>query len=296
METIWSSERSGIIIEDKYGLDFISKTKRDLDRINSKMIGRELLKILSLRNQGIGTRSGNKVIIHKGTGTLTYQQSTGLGTEERRSANTGRRIRLPGSGRGSNVLYDPSYGSGYTKSVGITTPAYVALAHELIHALHVISGDVIKSYSWKNGTANSSCGAILEEARTVGCGAYQRIYISENAIRREHGLPLRKYYGSIGDCDNVSINRASNTGRLPDGLPFGHSNWVNKTSRKGHWRSKDLKAVDEALQTYCDNSTSKNLENFKKSFKHWYRRNPKEATKRNVENCVEKLRGFVLSR
>lgn len=211
MEVLWNESRPGIYIEDSHGSSFKFQTMRALDKINSKPIGADLLKILSQRHQGVGIRKkGLKVVIALGQGTLignsslslTYQSSTGAGGEIRQPAKPGSVIRLPGSGMGSVVQYNPNIEHQYN-AIGVMTPAFVALAHELIHAMHAISGDVTKAYSWKNATSGSSNGAILEEARTVGLGKYANSRITENAIRHEHHLTQRTYYSAPGDCSHL---------------------------------------------------------------------------------------------
>ena len=207
----WDSNYPGILIDDRWGASFKFKTDQALNKIASRQIGKDLLSLRSKRNQGIGTTAGKRIVITLGQGTLaggssmaqTYQSSTGGGTEVRRAPKAGLNIRLPGSGMGSEVQYNPNIEHQYTKAATVNTPPFVALAHELIHALHSISGDVTKAYSWTNGVGGSSCGAILEEAKTMGLGIFRNMRICENAIRREHGLPQRTFYSSMGDCDNL---------------------------------------------------------------------------------------------
>ena len=220
MEVLWNTQRPGIYIDESFGSSFKFATMRALDKINSKPIGRDLLKILSQRHRGIGIKTkGLKVVIKLGQGTLNGAQpgamSTGslgktaalptgnIGAVVRAPANPGSVIRLPGTGMGSVVQYNPNVEHQYN-TIGVDTPAFIALAHELIHAMHVLSGDLTKAYSWTNGTMASSCGAILEEARTVGVGKYANTRISENAIRHEHNLMRRTYYSAPGDCNNLS--------------------------------------------------------------------------------------------
>ncbi len=207
----WSSDYPGILINDKWGASFKLKTYQALKDIAARPVGKDLLSLLSKRHQGIGTTAGKEIVITLGQGTLagassmaqTHQSSTGGGTEVRRAPTAGSNVRLPGSGMGSQVQYNPNIEHQYTKGASVKTPPFVALAHELIHALHSISGGVIKAYNWTNGTGGSSCGAILEEARTVGLGIFKNTRICENAIRREHGLPQRTFYAVKGDCDNL---------------------------------------------------------------------------------------------
>ncbi len=195
----------GLKIENSYGGPFVTGVQQDLNLIAAKSTGGNLLSIISKRFQGVGTKTSadKKVVIHLGNCNLTSQGSEGAGIEERGADMAGSNFTMPGTGRGSRVEYNPQGEAEYTTMVGIRTPSYVALAHELIHALHVISGDVKKVYDWGNGTALSSSGALIEEARTVGLGRFLNTSISENAIRRENKLPLRTYYSAAGDCDNV---------------------------------------------------------------------------------------------
>ncbi len=118
--------------------------------------------------------------------------------EVRQQSNPGSVVRLPAVGDSSLVLYGNDLEATYTAAIGVPTPAFVALAHELIHALHVISGDVVKEYSW------ATDGAIIEEARTVGIGPYSKTRYSENAIRREWMLAVRTYYHTPGDADGLT--------------------------------------------------------------------------------------------
>jgi hypothetical protein len=207
----WSQDYPGIFINDVWGKSFKFNTDQALKRISSRSIGKDLLTLLSKRHQGIGTTAGKSVVITLGQGTFrgkssmekTQQSTTGGGTEVRKAPIAGTNIRLPGSGMGSTVQYNPNIEHQYTQAASVKTPPFVALAHELIHALHSISGDVTKEYSWTNGAGGASSGAILEEARTVGLGIYKNMRICENAIRREHGIPQRTYYMNPGDCDNL---------------------------------------------------------------------------------------------
>lgn len=78
-------------------------------------------------------------------------------------------------------------------------PAWIGLAHELIHADHAARGTTLSgtgTYSYKdiNGnvqTANES----RYELATVGVGRLNnRTDITENHIRREQGLRVRSEY------------------------------------------------------------------------------------------------------
>jgi hypothetical protein len=194
---LWDHKHPGIIVDGK-DQRFFAAACSDLSTIYGGEIGKVLLDLISKRSQGIGTKAGNNVVIlyTSDLGSVA-QNSKKQGVEVRKDTAPGSIVRLPAVGTGSLVRYGDDLAAIYAAAIGITTPAYVALAHELVHALHVISGDVVKDYDW--GTD----GAIIEEARTVGLGPYKNTRISENAIRKEHNLPLRTYYSSPNDCDGI---------------------------------------------------------------------------------------------
>jgi hypothetical protein len=207
------------------GRAFANATIRALVKLESKPIGLDLLHLIGKRCEGVGTKLVNgRITIHYGTGTLvplevsaadtilgsTYASSTGHGAR----TNTPIKVvtdggvvelgmKLAGQGSASKVCYNPfiSIGEVFVPQLkaklkmfmGVETPAFVALGHELIHAFHSLSGD--------RKTGNTPGGAKAEEAWTVGAGKYANTRISENAIRKEHGLPLREYYSKRGDCD-----------------------------------------------------------------------------------------------
>lgn len=64
-------------------------------------------------------------------------------------------------------------------------PAVVFLHHELLHALHEARGER------REGAA--------EERRALGVGEFSGSRVSENALRRELGLPPREAYGTHGE-------------------------------------------------------------------------------------------------
>jgi hypothetical protein len=194
---LWDHGHPGIVVDGK-DANFFTAACRDLDLINSRAIGKQLLKLISLRAQGIGTTAGNNVVIvyTNNLGSVA-QNSKVQGREVRQDAKPGSIVRLPAVGTGSVVRYGHNLERIYTEAIGVYSPEFVALAHEMIHALHVISGDVVMDYDW------STDGAIIEEARTVGIGPYKNTTISENAVRKEWGLPLRTYYSTPGDADGL---------------------------------------------------------------------------------------------
>ena len=214
-------------LDPREGDAFRRATEAALDKIASRTIGRELLTLIGKRAKGIGTKRGLRVTIHFGTGTyepgkidplVAHRKGTYANPRGRRGAHcrTDRQLTMAGQlvsrakavGRGSSVevSYNPFINrSGIVRGwlddapglppiaitverkLGVTVPAFVALAHELVHALHHLSGDTLNE-------------RMDEEARTIGAGRFAGARISENAVRREHGLKERAYYSTPGDC------------------------------------------------------------------------------------------------
>jgi len=98
------------------------------------------------------------------------------------------------NGTGSRVRLRYNDKDIYVAKVGgknIMIPAFVPLAHELIHALHSLEGTLIER---SKKVSVDGKQVVAEEARTTGIGKYSGEEISENAIRGEWGFPNRKSY------------------------------------------------------------------------------------------------------
>jgi hypothetical protein len=103
--------------------------------------------------------------------------------------------------RGPMLFTAPSLPSTPTGTVVQACPWYIALAHELVHATHRARG-VTKSPGnqpnkffdeYRNEFTENSPE---EEARTVGLQLFANERLTENSIRKEHGLNLRVSYAS----------------------------------------------------------------------------------------------------
>ncbi|MDB5309168.1 MAG: hypothetical protein JWO38_3370 [Gemmataceae bacterium] len=199
-EQRWSIVAGGIYIlttptcldplKKLFGVGFLHKTGAALNTINTGPVGKQLIAGLVARCAG-----HTRVVIRE----VRKVTEMGFG-------------RLPGDGGFDRLRvawfdYTPAYVEGAAKQVAdirdrepllsetretatryynevaalAHVPSFVALAHELIHALH-----------WLDGTYVSNEGD--EEARTVGLGAHSHEPVCENAIRREHKLPIRTTY------------------------------------------------------------------------------------------------------
>jgi hypothetical protein len=76
-------------------------------------------------------------------------------------------------------------------------PAFIALAHELIHALHFLTADCPRAPTRQMDLSKDS-GLAEEEARTIGLGPYadpgRSEPFCENAFRRLYNVARRDYY------------------------------------------------------------------------------------------------------
>ncbi|HYM04196.1 MAG TPA: M91 family zinc metallopeptidase [Stellaceae bacterium] len=206
MKRLWSHDYPGINVE----LDpvFFQKACRDLDKIASKPLGKDLLTLISKRTQGTGTGVGKTVLIRHGLGSMaesaegTGATAQGLGILREGKALPGTSIQLPGIGASSIAEYNPDADLEYARMCGLPTPAFIALAHELTHCWHHLSGTYRTS---PGGTAFQrwQAGYMQEEAFTVGLGPYAGTRLCENAYREEWNIKKRTYYSDPGDCDNL---------------------------------------------------------------------------------------------
>ena len=221
----------GIFIDDAAS-GFHGPTAVALMTIAQTKLGYDLLNIISKRCGGIGiggatpTAGMFKCVVRRGPGTLiedriamtaAYRASapdppladdlSNAGAVARDNTWTARRrvaganFTLPGKGTSAVAMWEPM--ADYSQVANLRTPGYVALAHELIHCMHFMSGDTNmypEDDPWGAGDSYSK----HEEARTVGLGIYRNTRISENALRRELKLPERTFYSDPGDCDGLT--------------------------------------------------------------------------------------------
>ncbi|NGM22861.1 hypothetical protein G3576_22805 [Roseomonas stagni] len=213
----------------KFGIraDFLWATRLALTRIASKPVGHDLLGLISKRCRGIGATGpmtcrvmlGEDTVLEKnGVPDMTrYAQGAiensyaslsldinepyeVLEAQTRRKFQRSRMVagvpmRMSGGGFSAFACWNPfiNYDLHSVVTLGVPTPGFVALAHEPVHALHILSGDHPRH-------DDPMREVLLEEARTIGCGRFAGARVCENAIRREHGIPLRGFYATPGDC------------------------------------------------------------------------------------------------
>lgn len=212
---------AGIRVEtDSAPGNFYSAVVGDLQRLASGAIGGDLLDLLAKRSQGVGIDAAsvdglNPIYPYVTISFAASFAETAAKTEKkwqhyvRRKGRFGvfdRPFRAGGGGHFMWVSYHPNTPGqndgevGYTAVQGIRTPPFIVLAHELIHAWHGMSG-MMETKDTQTITVPGGAQYELarEEAFTVGLGPYTDTRISENAIRAEHRLPRRDYYGSPND-------------------------------------------------------------------------------------------------
>lgn len=181
---------------------FYNNCVRDLDLINATTLGADLLKLIGKRYEGIGTSGSGAdraVTIYFRPSTKSEGASTGASGSisdkyrVEKTINSGERV-FQFAGAGSKVSIDMHNDERsaeiYTRLCGRPTPTWLVLAHELIHAWHTLSGTNFR----EQVTVPDRGTVAREEMYTTGLGAYANTRISENALRREVGLPEREFY------------------------------------------------------------------------------------------------------
>jgi hypothetical protein len=91
-----------------------------------------------------------------------------------------------GTGAVSSISWDPKNEATPDGS----RPPYIGLAHELIHSLYNLLGT--------SHLLAGEDGKTLDEMRVTGLKGYEGMAISENRIRKEHGITYRSSYS--GPC------------------------------------------------------------------------------------------------
>lgn len=95
------------------------------------------------------------------------------------------------------VIYNPSQAmmvdsNGKPYAAISEKHSFVSLAHELVHAYHMIRGDSFGSDPRTSAADDDE--HFREEVRAVGFHMYGNNLLSENGVRQDHGLPIRKGY------------------------------------------------------------------------------------------------------
>lgn len=147
-----------------------------LNKINSQPVGASLLTAISNAVIAPDPTNNFKVKIIRPAATATIGQP-GIEGGSRAVAWNELDGRAGGAGCKAACYWNPNI---FNTPNG-ARPAFIGLAHELIHCYH-----------YTNGLAKSSYAE--EEQFTVGLAPHAAVPICENTIRAEHGVPARTTY------------------------------------------------------------------------------------------------------
>jgi len=185
-DTLWDQDHPGIYIRTgTRNKVFFHIVNMALNEIRMYPVGKGLLRtiasIAAMRDEAVK---------------VTIVQRTGRGSSESPQSSqasyaikTGNAFTKYRAGEGTSCTVN--WNNEKVKCDGKYRPPFIALAHELIHALHDIHGATYRPYS---GSLADDSGKAEEEARTVGLGPHVDEPITENKIRAEHGIALRPSY------------------------------------------------------------------------------------------------------
>ena len=203
---LWSQTHPGIYIEG--GDALFTAAAAALTTLRSRPIGKDLIDLISKRC--VTTKQTVTVKRAPGTMTASAEDTQAIPDDmttimRRDKVIPGTAIQLPGKGASSVAAFNPYAATEYSRLLGIPTPAFIALGHELIHCMHFLSGNIRLS-SDKSLSVEARLGPMMlhEEAHTCGLGPYAKTRISENALRGEHNFSLRTYYSNPFDCDGLT--------------------------------------------------------------------------------------------
>ncbi|MDB5312273.1 MAG: Effector protein [Gemmataceae bacterium] len=197
---LWDENHPGIYVENS--APFFSQTCAALNSIRTKDVGKNLLKLIS-HNCRYYTEAGTGqtgetdryVVIIPTVGDAGNTENTRHVARELATIHPSDLVQIVvGKGSGSSVSFHSTRTTIGTPPNQLVRPPFIGLAHELIHSLHALTGDLLKPY---DSDWSSTGGAAHEEARTVGLGMYSSEFFCENAIRAEHGLTRRTNYGGL---------------------------------------------------------------------------------------------------
>lgn len=147
-----------------------------LAKINSKPIGAKLLAGLS-NSKVAPNAEGWKVRIQRASASIHVVVGNPGAEGGSKAAGSDESLAKSGAGTRAYCVWNPNI---FNTPNG-ERPAFIGLAHELVHCYHMVNGTM------KHGYDN-------EEQFTVGIGSYEGEEITENAIRAEHNVPTRTQY------------------------------------------------------------------------------------------------------
>ncbi|MFT4542479.1 MAG: hypothetical protein ACI841_000079 [Planctomycetota bacterium] len=208
VEQLWDQAHAGIYIDGD--ADFFRAASSDLNRIRGfassegalDLLGELSRKCLCIDQDEDADRpaAGYRVVIQQARDLVDTLQDPLDGGDDIPEWPSSTLFRRQGTAAKSRVYYLPGDEVTYTVFFGIATPPYIGLAHELIHALHAVNGELRDGRSAEDPRRFF----LHEEARTLGIGIYADVPISENSFRQRDGLQQREHYCVAHDCDELA--------------------------------------------------------------------------------------------
>lgn len=178
---------AGIIIRMSNQSDsvvFPTLVNQALEKIASKPAGKKLL--LGIASRAGKAKFGYTVCIQRAN--MNYNSGCVTKWE---GTNVAKRGNEEHATQGQGSITAIKYNANMITTPDGNRPAWIGLAHELIHAYYNLLGKGLGG-----GKIQNVNGMVeREEMATVGLGPGPGRDITENMIRLEHGLPARTTYG-----------------------------------------------------------------------------------------------------
>lgn len=161
---------------------FPQLVKEALAKINSEPVGKKLLsEIVTLQGR---KKFGYTVCIMRPGGLSIQDKGNGKGPQWS-SGSVAKRSSEADACNGTGCVTAVTWNANVIETPDGSRPTFIALAHELVHALYNLKGE-----------AHADTSA--EEYRTVGLAPVANAReITENKIRAEHNVPLRASYSGL---------------------------------------------------------------------------------------------------
>jgi hypothetical protein len=153
-----------------------------LGKINSKPVGKKLLAGIA----GLSSRAkfGYTVCIMRPSGLGIEDKNDGKGPQWN-SGSVAKRGNETDACNGTGTVTQVIWNANIVETPDGSRPAFIALAHELVHAYYNLKGEAYSDTS-------------TEEYATVGLAPLKDLReVNENLIRAEHGVALRAQYGGL---------------------------------------------------------------------------------------------------
>ncbi|PIF22274.1 MULTISPECIES: XopG/HopH/AvrPtoH family type III secretion system effector [Pantoea] len=208
MNFIQRSKTVPEIMIESYETGGYDKAESALAKINSKPNGRSIIQEV-VRN----TQNGKslKIIVSS----LEHAKARPVLTESQMKAYKANQMTfdeniktayilasaidfgIKGEGTSAHITWNPNEGliinkNGMREKGENAEYSFADLVHELVHGYRIMKGSFTGEFNGK--PKNPGTPTWNEEVRAVGMAAYSNENKSENGVRKEHGLNVRKQY------------------------------------------------------------------------------------------------------